>query len=312
MAFDAKVLADSLSPASHRLTTLEATFPRFVLAEFNTHRVFSRNSASSRAIPIAKQLRRVLESPYVPIEFGSNQPGMQAGPPLEGAEREAAEREWLRARDDAVRRVLGLVASPEEVADADLLEALERVERATRERSRPDTWLNVHKQVANRLLEPFMWHTVIVTATEWENFWNLRCHPDAQPEIRLVAERMRGAVEASEPREVGPDEWHLPLIRPEDREGASTEDLVKISVGRCARVSYLTHDGRRDLQADLDLHDRLIESGHMSPLEHPARPLPDDEWSGNFRGWRSYRKEIAGEENPLAQSGELPASFSIA
>jgi thymidylate synthase ThyX len=312
MAFDAKVLADSLSPAGHRLTTLEATFPRFVLAEFNTHRVFSRNSASSRAIPIAKQLRRVLEGPYVPIEFGSNQPGMQAGPPLEGAEREAAEREWLRARDDAVRRVLGLVASPEEVADADLIEALERVERATRERSRPETWLNVHKQVANRLLEPFMWHTVIVTATEWDNFWNLRCHPDAQPEIRLVAERMRGAVEDSEPRELGADEWHLPLIRPEDREQvASIEDLVKVSAGRCARVSYLTHDGRRDLQADIDLHDRLLESGHMSPLEHPAQPLPDDEWSGNFRGWRSYRKEIAGEENPLAQSGELPASFSI-
>ena len=112
MPFDAKVLADSRSPAGYRLTTLEATFPRFVLAEFNTHRVFSRNSASSRAIPIAKQLRRVLEDPYVPIEFGSNQPGMQAGAALDGEKREAAEREWLRARDDAVRRVLGLVADP--------------------------------------------------------------------------------------------------------------------------------------------------------------------------------------------------------
>ncbi len=112
MAFDAKVLTDSRSPAGYRLTTLEATFPRFVLAEFNTHRVFSRNSASSRAIPIAKQLRRVLEDPYVPIEFGSNQPGMQAGPALAGEKKEAAEREWLQARDDAVRRVLGLVTDP--------------------------------------------------------------------------------------------------------------------------------------------------------------------------------------------------------
>lgn len=314
MAFDAKVLADSRSPAGRRLTTLEATFPRFVLAEFNTHRVFSRNSASSRAIPIAKQLRRVLEDPYVPVEFGSNQPGMQAGAALEGESRDAAEREWLRARDDAVRRVLALVTDPGEVAASDELEqVLDRVEEATRTRNRPPRWLNVHKQVANRLLEPFMWHTVIVTATEWDNFWNLRCHPDAQPEIRLVAERMRAAVEESEPADLGLDEWHLPLIRPEDREQvAAIEELVKVSAGRCARVSYLTHDGRRDLQADVDLHDRLLESGHMSPLEHPARPLSGDEWCGNFRGWCSYRKEIGGEENPLAQSGELPASFSIA
>lgn len=300
MAFEAKVLADSRSPAGHRLTTLEATFPRFVLAEFNTHRVFSRNSASSRAIPIAKQLRRVLEDPYVPIEFGSNQPGMQAGAPLEGRKRDTAEAEWLRARDDAVRRVLGLIVEPGEVgAAADPSDLLDRVEDATRRREVPPAWLNVHKQVANRLLEPFMWHTVIVTATEWENFLNLRCHPDAQPEIRLVAARMREAMATSEPAELDQDGWHLPLVRPEDRDEASLEDLIKVSVGRCARVSYLTHDGRRDLAADIELHDRLIESGHMSPLEHPARPLPDAEWSGNFRGWRSYRKDIPNEENPL-------------
>jgi thymidylate synthase ThyX len=324
VAFDAKVLADSLSPAGHRLTTLEATFPRFVLAEFNTHRVFSRNSASSRAIPIAKQLRRVLEEPYVPIEFGSNQPGMQAGPALGGGKRDAAEREWLRARDDAVRRVLGLVADPDEIsADEDPLEALGRIEEAIRNRTQPARWLNVHKQVANRLLEPFMWHTVIVTATEWDNFWNLRCHPDAQPEIRLIAETMRTATEASAAVELDLDDWHLPLIGPEDREQvASVEDLIRISAGRCARVSYLTHAGKRDLDADIELHDRLLESGHMSPLEHPARPLTadelaEDEWSGNFHGWRSYRKEIAGEANPLgptvpARAAEEPAAESSA
>jgi thymidylate synthase ThyX len=306
MSFDVKVLADSRSPAGYRLTTLEATFPRFVLAEFNTHRVFSRNSASSRAIPIAKQLRLVLEEPYVPIEFGSNQPGMQAGPALSGKKRDAAEREWLRARDDAVQRVLGLVSSPDIVSgDDDLQAVLSRVEEAIRERAQPSSWLNVHKQVANRLLEPFMWHTVIVTATEWENFWNLRCHPDAQPEIRLIAERMREATEASEPAELDWNEWHLPLVRPEDREqAASIEDLIKISAGRCARISYLTHAGKRDLSADIELHDRLLESGHMSPLEHPARPLTPAElesskWSGNFRGWHSYRKSISGEANPL-------------
>jgi thymidylate synthase-like protein len=306
MPFDAKVLADSRSPAGHRLTTLEATFPRFVLAEFNTHRVFSRNSASSRAIPIAKQLRRVLEDPYVPIEFGSNQPGMQAGAALTGGKRDAAEREWLHARDDAVRRVLGLVADPDAISvDDDLLDVLGEVEEAIRNREQPAGWLNVHKQVANRLLEPFMWHTVIVTATEWDNFWNLRCHADAQPEIRLTAESMRAATEACEPAELDWDDWHLPLIHPEDREQAtSIEDLIKISAGRCARVSYLTHAGKRDLGADIQLHDRLLESGHMSPLEHPAKPLTAgeleaSEWSGNFRGWRSYRKNISGEANPL-------------
>ncbi len=314
MAFDAKVLADSTSPAGHRLTTLEVTFPRFVLAEFNTHRVFSRNSASSRAIPIVKQVRRVLEDPYVPIEFGSNQPGMQAGPALAGEKRDAAEREWLAARDDAVRRVLGLITVPEQLSEGDdLLGALEVAEAAIRDRAQPEEWLNVHKQVANRLLEPFMWHTVIVTATEWDNFWNLRCHPDAQPEIRLTAERMREVTGASEPEEVGHDSWHLPLVRAEDREEiGSLDDLIKVSVGRCARVSYLTHAGKRDLQADIDLYERLAGSGHMSPLEHPARPLTEDElkeseWSGNFRGWFPYRKGIPSEGNPLGPAVAAPA-----
>jgi thymidylate synthase ThyX len=314
MAFDVEILADSRSPAGHRLTTLEATFPRFVLAEFNTHRVFSRNSASSRAIPIVKQVRRVLEYPYVPIEFGSNQPGMQAGPALEGEAQRAAEQEWLQARDDAVRHVLGLVADPGEARErSDLLAYLEEVEATLKAGERPDGWLNVHKQVANRLLEPFMWHTVIVTATEWENFWNLRCHPDAQPEIKLIATTMRDAVAGSEPAEMGWDEWHLPLVRDADRdEAASEQDLVKISAGRCARVSYLTHSGTRDLAADIGLHDRLIESGHMSPMEHPARPLSPEELdkgerSGNFRGWKPYRKTIAGEANPLAPAAETAA-----
>jgi thymidylate synthase ThyX len=300
MSFDAKVLADSVSPAGHRLTTLEATFPRFVLAEFNTHRVFSRNSASSRAIPIFKQLRRVLEEPYVPIEFGANQPGMQAGAPLEGEPRLVAEREWLGARDDAVRRVLALISGPGDLApDEDLAAALARIEGVYKGEERPASWLNVHKQVANRLLEPFMWHTVIVTATEWGNFFNLRCHGDAQPEIRRIATLMREAREASRPAQLGEGEWHLPLVRPEDREQVdSLEDLLKVSAGRCARVSYLTHAGKRDLSADIGLHDRLLESGHMSPLEHPAQPW-DDEWCGNFHGWRSYRKDLPGEANPL-------------
>src|SRR4051794_284581 len=149
MGFDAKVLADSVSPAGHRLTTLEATFPRFVLAEFNTHRVFSRNSASSRAIPVARQLRRVLDDPYVPIEFGSNKPGMQAGPALSGPARDAAEAEWLRARDDAVSHVLRLITSPENVASFDDLHAcLEAVPASLKEP--PAGGLEGHKPGAHR------------------------------------------------------------------------------------------------------------------------------------------------------------------
>ncbi len=307
MGFEAKVLADSVAPAGQRLTTLEATFPRFILAEFNTHRVFSRNSASSRAIPVAKQLRRLLDDPYVPIEFGSNKPGMQAGPALTGAARDAAEAEWLRARDDAVRHVLGLITSPENVAGfEDLHECLEVAQGSLKEP--PAEWLNVHKQVANRLLEPFMWHTVIVSSTTWENFFNLRCHPDAQPEIRLIAAKMRDAVEHSVPTRLEPDEWHLPLVGEAEREEASSpEELAKISIGRCARVSYLTHAGTRDLSADITLYDRLLESGHMSPMEHVARPmtlaeLDRSEWSGNFQGWIAHRKLIPGESNPLAKT----------
>jgi thymidylate synthase ThyX len=307
MGFEAKVLADSVSPTGHRLTTLEATFPRFVLAEFNTHRVFSRNSASSRAIPVAKQLRRVLDDPYVPIEFGANKPGMQAGPSLNGAARDAAEAEWLEARDDAVRHVLGLITSPENVAGfTDLHECLTAAEGALKEP--PAEWLNVHKQVANRLLEPFMWHTVIVSSTTWDNFFNLRCHPDAQPEIRLIATKMRDALERSVPTRLQPDEWHLPLVGDVEREEASCpEELAKISIGRCARVSYLTHAGTRDLAADVALYDRLLESGHMSPMEHVARPmkpseLEREEWSGNFQGWIAHRKLIPSESNPLAEA----------
>lgn len=318
MSFAARVLADSISPTDHRLTTLEVTFPRFVLAEFNTHRVFSRNSASSRAIPIVKQLRRVLEHPCIPLKFGANQPGMQAGAPLDGNDRLAAEGEWLGARNDAVRRVLALVAGPKEIAPGeDLLAALARIEEIYKGKERPASWLNVHKQVSNRLLEPFMWHTVIVTATEWENFFNLRCHPDAQPEIRRAAELMRDAREGSEPTRLDSNEWHLPLVRAEDREEvASIEDLIKVSAGRCARVSYLTHAGQRDLNADIELCERLLESGHMSPLEHPARPLnaaelQHREWDGNYHGWRQFRKTIRDEANPLGPTKPARAKAEL-
>ena len=286
---------------------MEVVFPRIVLAEFNTHRIlegmdedpvsrFSRNSASSRAIPVAKMLKAVEKNPYIPSEWGANQKGMQAGALLDEEAADEATQEWLMSRDAAVSGAEALLAA------------------------------GVHKQLTNRLLEPFMWHTVIVTATEWDNFFHLRCHPMAHPDIRIVAEKMRDAMAASTPWALADGQWHLPLIQGD--EAAKVKDdwgyWTKVSVGRCARVSYLTHDGKRDPQADIDLHDMLLQNGHMSPFEHVARPAtdtdtdkarfelenvnacagdrwvePKDQWHGNFRGWVQYRKTIAGESDSL-------------
>lgn len=263
MAYNAAVIADSVSEAGDRLTTMEVTFPRIVLAEFNTHRMFSRNSASSRAIPVDKQLERITNDPFIPEYWGVNQAGMQAKKQLEGDERDDAIAVWLEARDSAVQS-------------------------AKRLSSR-----GIHKQLTNRLLEPFMWHTVIVTATEWGNFYALRANPDAQPEIRIIAEMMREVHLASTPRLIKDNEWHLPLIQPDEYDGVfeHTVEARQISAARCARTSYLTHHGERDHSKDLELYERLVSPGHMSPLEHPATPLKTgSQFSGNFRGWMQLRK----------------------
>lgn len=259
--FSARVLTDSVSSAGVRLTTMEVRFPRFVLSEFNTHRNFSRNSASSRAVPTNKMIERVLQNPAVPVEWGLNKPGMSASEALAATQAEEAKAEWLRARDSAVEHVRHLQQ------------------------------FNVHKQVINRLLEPFMWHTVIVTATEWENFFSLRCAPNAQPEIRVAAELMRDALAASNPRPVALGEWHLPLVQ-DDEFHLPIEELKSVSAARCARVSYLTHEGKRDIAKDVALCDRLLNDQHLSPFEHVATPLPTDAFDANFRGWRQMRYTV--------------------
>jgi len=277
-----KIIADSLCSIENiRLTTFEITFPRMVLAEFNTHRVFSRNSASSRAIPIEKQLAKVLNDPFIPIHWGKNQSGMQAMEELSPEEQALAVEEWLLARDSAVKHV-GMLLK-----------------------------IGVHKQITNRLLEPFMWHTVVCTATEWDNYFHLRHNLMAQPEIDRIAGMMEDDYQGSTPKVLGPGEWHLPYIRPEEFGELTLNQLVKLSTARCARVSYLTQDGIRDPEADYTLYNRLLSGGHMSPFEHSARPMTGDEkWDytrqceigkgkvpflGNFRGWVQHRKEIPGE-----------------
>jgi hypothetical protein len=288
MSYACRIVADSISQQGCRLTTFEVCFPRMVLAEFNTHRVFSRNSASSRAIPIEKILARVQEDPFIPIYWGKNQKGMQAELELTPEEQELARLEWLKARDSAVAHAKQLLA------------------------------IGVHKQITNRVLEPFMWHTCIVTATEWENYFHLRNNLMAQPEIHRIAEMMDLAYREGKPRELAPNEWHLPYVRPEEYSELSLEQLIKLSTARCARVSYLTQDGIRDVNADFTLYDRLLSGGHMSPSEHPARPMTEAEiilyteqryagsytaplpFLGNFRGWVQHRKEIPGEADMQA------------
>lgn len=301
MAYGAEIITDSITAQGERLTTYEVTLPRIVLAEFNTHRVFSRNSASSRAIPVEKQLTRVLDDPFVPVYWGVNQSGMQAAAELDDEESDLARREWLLSRDYAVLGAVTLVGGESELKDEELQQ---RVAELRDELQYKGNVLPtpLHKQIANRLLEPFMWQTIIVTATDWSNYFALRANPQAQPEIQRAAYMMQDLYQSHTPAVLRKGEWHLPLIQPDEYE-LPVEQLRKMSVGRCARVSYLTHDtGKRDPAKDVQLHDTLMGSGHMSPFEHVARPMVDHEfdwsyYSGNFRGWHQYRKDIPGESD---------------
>jgi len=282
--YDAKIILDSIGPNGARLTTFELTYP---------HRVFSRNSASSRAIPTEKLLARIESDPALPVWWGKNESGMQARAQLEGADRDQAQRDWLDARNSAVTYARNLVCD------------------------------GLHKQIANRIVEPWMFITVIVTATEWSNFFGLRDHADAQPELAHVAAKAHQLFKGSTPRQLHSGQWHLPLVTGNDEEelrttGLATVDDIKlclISIGRCARVSYLTHDGKRDPQADIDLAtQRLRPSGHMSPFEHVAQAVTSEEWErygtllmrewiekrippGNLWGWKQFRKTLQNEHD---------------
>jgi thymidylate synthase ThyX len=285
MGYSARVLLDSSSPAGIRLVTMEVRYPRFIHAELMTHRVFSRNAASSRAIPIKKMIAAVREEPAMPIYWGKNQPGMSARQEIDDAARARAEAEWRRALERALET-------------AELLS---------------DSEIDLHKQLVNRILEPFAWITVIITATEWSNFFTQRCHPDAQPEIKHLADMMLHEFRVSAPQQVALGDWHLPLTQADER-ALEPALLRKLSVARCARVSYLTHEGSRDHAKDLELFERLLgggANGHWSPFEHIATPLErGDEWSANFRGWKSFRK-LFPEENATTFPDQRPFEAAV-
>lgn len=263
----AEVLADSVcTETKTRVTTFLLTFHRYVLAEMNTHRVFSRNTASSRAIPVMKMLREVIRNPAVPIRFGTANKGMQDGGQARPSIRNAAKAAWLLARYPAVAASWLLYK------------------------------LGIHKQITNRILEPWCWTTVVLTATEWRNFYRLRFHKDAQPEMRELAEKMLRAHAASIPQELMVGEWHVPFARDSDYL-LNDNDRLKRSTARCARTSYVNFYGKDSLTDDVRLHDQLLAGGHMSPFEHCCQAAGDRRFYGNFRGWLQYRKTLPNEAN---------------
>lgn len=272
MTISARILLDSVNPEGIRLVTWELTYPRFIHSEFMTHRTFSRNAASSRAIPVEKLMAAVKENPAMPVWWGKNQAGMQAKEELDEQAKMAAQSRWLLARDEALRF-------------AALLQET-----------------GLHKQIANRILEPWMHITVIASATDHRNFFKLRAHPDAQPEFQALAYKMKELYDSHEPQKLGTGEWHIPLVGEEDAQAlfddgrlTKNEGLLRLSVARCARVSYVRQHDKKTIEEDLALHDRLAASGHWSPFEHQAQALYHKTHTGNFRGFRQYRHTFANE-----------------
>jgi thymidylate synthase ThyX len=264
-----QILADSITPAGNRLTTFLLTYPRFIHAEFMTHRCFSRNAASSRAIPIRKMIAAICNNPAVPEYWGANEKGMQAGKQVILDDLDFAKREWLQGAHAAT-----LTA-----------EDLDRY--------------GLHKQIANRPLEPFSHITVVATSAEkgLRNFFAQRAHKDAQPEFQVLAYRMLAAWLKSKDETLTHldwGHWHLP----EFPGVAWTGDLwtnIKIATAHCARTSYLSHEGAQTVAGDLELHDKLIAGKHMSPLEHCAQAVQNMDGSNFGYHWLQYRKTIEGE-----------------
>lgn len=282
----AEILTDSINQDGVRLTTFELLAPKFLDAQFEKHRMLSSNSSSSRAIPTKKLIEQVRKDPFVPIKWLKNESGMQGYTELTSHIRTAAALEWTRGALDASKRTETLLKQ------------------------------GVHKQTANRVLEPYLWQKKVVTATEWDNFFNLRLAEDSQPEIQELARCMKEAMDNSTPNILQNGQWHTPYVG----EGDGVDDLdtaLKVSVARCARVSYNNHDGSpTTIEKDLALYNMLLESRHLSCFEHQASPMSYSTtdssmsgettfntehthiskggyyWSGNFKGWIQYRQLV--------------------
>ena len=273
---EAKILLDSVgvNESAPRLTTWLLTIPRFILAELNTHRMLSRNCPSSRAIPVEKRIQMVLTEPVIPIEWGMNSPNMQSHELATPEVADQAQYIWILASQSAVKYAEALVQ------------------------------LGIHKQIANRLLEPFVTVTVLATSVQkgWENFFALRAHSDADPHIQALAYQMLEKYNNSTPKILQRGEVHIPF-GDDMPEGLTKQEITKVAVARAARVSYNNFDDTRNIQADFKLHDRLVEQGHWSSFEHIAMvPQQGDLLdlllsvnSGNLIGWCQLRKGYENE-----------------
>lgn len=295
------IIADSVSAEGIRLITWQLRYWRPIHSELMTHRVFSRNAGSSRARPSSAIIQQVINDPWGPLHWGKNEPGMQANAELEGENLFNARTAWNSAALMAATEATALVGA------------------------------GAHKQIVNRLLEPFTYIDVVLSGTDFANWYTLRDHKDAQPEIRELASLMKEVQSHSVPTTLRPGQWHLPYVSEEDRQNAKAfgdgqfminghtmdqqELLRRISAARCARVSYKLHDGSKtDFGKDLELFERLLISQplHASPAEHQATPdgfctneavVAGRQWEnphehGNFRGWRQFRKMLPNEFVP--------------
>jgi len=287
MAYKAEVIRDSVSPDGVRLTTLEVSYPHAIHKDIMTHRMLSRNFQSFRAFPPEQVIENIEADPFVPESFDSRVKGMGQGEAI--ADQEQADGIW--------RTYVGFsLATAERLLDFD-----------------------VAKAQVNFVLQDLTWITGIITATEWDNFFALRTEENVRPEVLKIATMMQAAVQGSEPDPLSLGDTHLPYIGVDDIMEAKGDraTLAQVSAARCARVSYLTHDGDRDLGADLFLAKRLLADGHMSPFEHVATPIaisgpkyiekvwhtgqrdlqPGPDWRGNFFGWLQYRKTLPNEHD---------------
>jgi len=282
MTVSAVVIADS-SFQGNRLTTLEIELHRFVLPEFNTHRSISRNFQSSRAVPVKQMIEQVRNNPAMPVHWGRNEPGMIANQQLEGEQLVDTKGEWMFAAMNA--------ADSAEFMDSE----------------------GAHKQIVNRLLEPFMWTRGVATATmdDWKAFLKLRLHKDAQPEIKVLAEKIKEAIENSSIVELSPEDWHMPYFGDGywlKGCGIKLKDALMISSSCAGQVSYRKLDESLEKAEKIYGMLNLPEKGeynenppHFSPTEHQARAENSDyEMSGNFHtkdSWVQYRKILeAGAE----------------
>lgn len=263
------VIAHSTYPHGRPIVSVACKYWRAIHAEVLTHRAFARSSSGSRAIPVSKVAGQAKASPYGPLQFLRNQRGMVGGEPLDLADQAVAQSIWENAAQRAA------------LAAESLME------------------LGVHKQFANRVLEPFTAIETIITATEWDNFFELRIHPNAQPEIADLASAIKLAIDSSTPEMLAVGEWHLPYITPQEKKNINIGLLTKMSAARCARVSYCKHGSTEiDMDDDLALYERLVGERpyHASPLEHVAMAGEKSiRLKSPFVGWTQYRHLALGQ-----------------